>query len=205
MYKAFSNFLPFDDTEVNQTYAYQFCRPFTNVHGFPGFSGNGCEWTNSWYQATFSLPTQLGNEARDPLLEISNIALWIYNTPYEYFIEVHCEYYTPKKLLSSVKNWSVVLTALWSQTSWGDSGYERFALVLCIRQPAKHLALIISLTIAWIGEHASAKSLQLYFKVEQWKQMVAGDSLADVCLVVTICRIMADIIWACFLSSWFSL
>ena len=36
--------LPFDDMEVNRTYMYQ---PFTNIHGFLGFSGNGCAYVQA--------------------------------------------------------------------------------------------------------------------------------------------------------------
>jgi len=55
-----------------------------------------------------------------------------------------------------------------------------------IRQPARHLAQIISLTI--MG--TLARSLQLHIKVVMENSCLACVSLVDVCSVVKICRIM---------------
>ena len=57
----------------------------------------------------------------------------------------------------------------------------------CIRQPARHSAQIISLTIMGI----------------LLPVMIACVSLANVCSAVKICRIMIKIIWACLPSSCF--
>ena len=46
--------------EVNWTYTHQFYQLFTNVHRFPGFSGNGHACASSWYQGASLLPHGLG-------------------------------------------------------------------------------------------------------------------------------------------------
>ena len=62
--KMVSNLLSFNGMEMNWTYTYRFYQPFTNIHGFPGFSGNGQTCANGENQTAFSPPTWPGNEAR---------------------------------------------------------------------------------------------------------------------------------------------
>jgi len=49
--------LPFDDTEVNQTYNYILTLSTIYKHnGFQSFTGNGCACTSRWYQSAFFPP-----------------------------------------------------------------------------------------------------------------------------------------------------
>ena len=45
-----------DDTEIKRTYTYRLYGQFSNIRGFPGFSGNGLTCANSGYQATLFFP-----------------------------------------------------------------------------------------------------------------------------------------------------
>ena len=46
--------------KIKRTYTYRLYEPFPNIHGFPGFSGNGLTCANSGYQATLFFPRGLG-------------------------------------------------------------------------------------------------------------------------------------------------
>ena len=63
-----------------------------DVHGFPGFSGNGCACTNSGYQTAFSPPMWPGNEARHRYVsEVSPPSLYLCESSIAPYSDVHTE------------------------------------------------------------------------------------------------------------------